>query len=84
MQAMIYLKEHPEIKHGDIRIAFNPDEEIGLGAHLFDVKRFGCDWAYTMDGGEVGEVNTKISMPPRQNCKSRELAYTRAMPRTKW
>lgn len=56
VQAMIYLKEHPEIKHGDIRIAFNPDEEIGLGAHLFDVKRFGCDWAYTMDGGEVGEI----------------------------
>lgn len=56
VQAMIYLKEHPEIKHCDIRIAFNPDEEIGLGAHLFDVKRFGCDWAYTMDGGEVGEI----------------------------
>ena len=56
VQAMIYLNEHPEIKHGDIRIAFNPDEEIGLGAHLFDVKRFGCDWAYTMDGGEVGEI----------------------------
>lgn len=56
VQAMVYLKEHPEIKHGDIRIAFNPDEEIGLGAHLFDVKRFGCDWAYTMDGGEVGEI----------------------------
>lgn len=56
VQTMIYLKEHPEIKHGDIRIAFNPDEEIGLGAHLFDVKRFGCDWAYTMDGGEVGEI----------------------------
>ena len=56
VQAMIYLKEHPEIKHGDIRIAFNPDEEIGLGAHLFDVKHFGCDWAYTMDGGEVGEI----------------------------
>lgn len=56
VQAMVYLKEHPEIKHGDIRIAFNPDEEIGLGAHLFDVERFGCDWAYTMDGGEVGEI----------------------------
>ncbi|MBP3536614.1 MAG: peptidase T [Muribaculaceae bacterium] len=51
-----YLLKHPEIKHGDIRIAFNPDEEIGLGAHKFDVKRFGADWAYTMDGGEVGEL----------------------------
>lgn len=56
VQAMVYLKEHPEIKHGKIRIAFNPDEEIGMGAHLFDVERFGCEWAYTMDGGEVGEL----------------------------
>ena len=56
VQAMVYLKEHPEVKHGTIRIAFNPDEEIGMGAHYFDVERFGCDWAYTMDGGEVGEL----------------------------
>ena len=56
VQAVVYLKEHPEIKHGKIRIAFNPDEEIGMGAHLFDVERFGCEWAYTMDGGEVGEL----------------------------
>ncbi len=54
--AVEYLISHPEIKHGDIRIAFNPDEEIGLGAHKFDVARFGADWAYTMDGGEVGEL----------------------------
>jgi len=51
-----YLMQHPEIKHGKIRIAFNPDEEIGLGAHKFDVERFGCDFAYTFDGGEVGEL----------------------------
>ncbi len=51
-----YLLQHPEIKHGDVRIAFNPDEEIGQGAHKFDVKLFGADWAYTMDGGEVGEL----------------------------
>lgn len=56
VEAMNYLLEHPEIKHGKIRIAFNPDEEIGRGAHLFDVEKFGCDWAYTMDGGEVGEL----------------------------
>lgn len=56
VQAMAYLKEHPEIKHGKIRIAFNPDEEIGLGAHKFDVEHFGCQWAYTMDGGEIGEL----------------------------
>ena len=56
ISAMVYLQEHPEIKHGKIRVGFNPDEEIGLGAHKFDVERFGCDWAYTMDGGEVGEL----------------------------
>jgi len=56
VQAMVYLQEHKDIKHGDIRIAFNPDEEIGMGAQHFDVERFGCDWAYTMDGGDVGEL----------------------------
>ncbi len=54
--AMAYLKQHPEIPHGKIRIGFNPDEEIGLGAHKFDVEKFGAKWAYTMDGGEVGEL----------------------------
>ena len=56
VQAMVYLQQHPEIKHGKIRVAFNPDEEIGMGAHHFDVGRFGCEWAYTMDGGDVGEL----------------------------
>ncbi|MBP6066218.1 peptidase T [Bacteroides sp.] len=56
VSAMAYLKAHPEIKHGKIRIGFNPDEEIGEGAHKFDVEKFGCQWAYTMDGGEVGEL----------------------------
>lgn len=56
VQAMVWLKQHPEVEHGTVRIAFNPDEEIGMGAHLFDVERFGCEWAYTMDGGEVGEI----------------------------
>lgn len=56
VQAMVYLQQHPEIKHGEIRIGFNPDEEIGLGAHHFDVEKFGCDFAYTMDGSEVGEI----------------------------
>lgn len=56
VQAMVYLQEHPDIKHGKIRIGFNPDEEIGLGAHHFDVEKFGCEFAYTMDGGEVGEI----------------------------
>ena len=56
IQAMVYLQEHPEIKHGKIRVAFNPDEEIGMGAHHFDVEKFGCEWAYTMDGGDIGEL----------------------------
>lgn len=54
--AVEYLMQHPEIKHGDIRIGFNPDEEIGLGAHKFDVKLFNADFAYTMDGGAIGEL----------------------------
>lgn len=56
VQAMCYLRDHKDIKHGDIRIAFNPDEEIGMGAHHFNVEKFGCEWAYTMDGGDVGEL----------------------------
>ena len=56
VSAIAYLQEHPEIEHGKVRIGFNPDEEIGEGAHHFDVALFGCDWAYTMDGGEVGEL----------------------------
>ncbi|MDE5673895.1 MAG: peptidase T [Muribaculaceae bacterium] len=54
--AISYLQAHPEIKHGKIRIAFNPDEEIGQGAHKFDVEKFGAEFAYTMDGGAVGEL----------------------------
>ncbi len=54
--AIEYLKAHPEIKHGDIRIGFTPDEEIGRGADFFDVQKFNAEWAYTMDGGEVGEL----------------------------
>ena len=54
--AMEYLIQHPEIKHGEIRIGFTPDEEIGLGAHKFDVDKFNAEWAYTMDGSQVGEL----------------------------
>ena len=56
VQAMVWLQEHKDVKHGKIRIAFNPDEEIGMGARHFDVEKFGCQWAYTMDGGDVGEL----------------------------
>ena len=54
--AMEYLIQHPEIKHGTIRICFTPDEEVGKGAHLFDVEKFGAEWAYTMDGSQIGEL----------------------------
>ncbi|WP_440882226.1 peptidase T [Tenacibaculum sp. C7A-26P2] len=56
VSAMEYLVQHPEIKHGKIRICFTPDEEVGKGAHLFDVEKFGAEWAYTMDGSQVGEL----------------------------
>ncbi|MFN0729337.1 peptidase T [Polaribacter gochangensis] len=56
VSAMEYLINHPEIKHGNIRICFTPDEEVGKGAHLFDVEKFGAAWAYTMDGSQVGEL----------------------------
>ena len=56
VSAMEYLVQHPEIKHGKIRVGFTPDEEIGRGAHKFDVKKFDADWAYTMDGSQVGEL----------------------------
>ncbi|MBQ2127118.1 MAG: peptidase T, partial [Bacteroidaceae bacterium] len=56
VSAIAYLQAHPEIKHGKVRIAFNPDEEIGRGAHNFNVPLFGCDWAYTIDGSCEGEL----------------------------
>lgn len=56
VSAMEYLIQHPEINHGKIRVCFTPDEEIGRGAHHFDVEKFGADWAYTMDGSQVGEL----------------------------
>lgn len=56
MEAVKYLTENPQIKHGTIKICFTPDEEIGRGAHKFDVKKFGADWAYTMDGSQIGEL----------------------------
>ena len=56
MTAMDYFIKNPDVKHGKVRIAFNPDEEIGLGAYHFDVEKFGCQFAYTMDGGEIGEL----------------------------
>ena len=75
--AIEWLIAHPEVKHGKVRVGFNPDEEIGMGAHKFNVEKFGCEWAYTMDGGELGEIEyenfnaaaakieiTGVSVPP--------------------
>ena len=56
VSAMEYLVNHPEIKHGPIKVGFTPDEEIGRGAHKFDVEKFGAQWAYTMDGSQIGEL----------------------------
>lgn len=56
VSAMEYLVQHPEIKHGPIKVGFTPDEEIGRGAHKFDVNKFGAQWAYTMDGSQIGEL----------------------------
>ena len=56
VQAMCYLRADDEIPHGELRMGFNPDEEIGMGAHHFDVEKFGCEWAYTMDGGDLGDL----------------------------
>lgn len=69
--AMEYLLENPQIKHGKIRIAFTPDEEIGRGAHKFDVKKFGAEWAYTMDGSQLGELEFE-----NFNAAKAELVFT--------
>lgn len=81
--AIAYLKEHPEIEHGKIRIGFNPDEEIGLGAHKFDVEKFGCKWAYTMDGGEVGELEFENFNAASAKVHVRVEMYIRAMRRVR-
>ena len=76
-RAMEYLLEHPEIKHGTIRVGFTPDEEIGRGAHKFDVEKFGGDWAYTMDGSQIGELEyenfnaASAKVTAGQKCSSR-------------
>ena len=62
MEGIKYLIDHPEIKHGTIRVGFTPDEEIGRGPHQFDVSRFNADFAYTMDGSQLENYNSKVSM----------------------
>ena len=81
VSAVVYLKEHPEIKHGKIRIGFNPDEEIGEGAHKFDVEKFGCEWGYTMDGGEVGELEFENFNAAAAKILLRDAMYIRGTPK---
>lgn len=75
MTAMDYLIKHPEIKHGTIRVAFTPDEEIGRGPHKFDVKRFNASFAYTVDGGRSASLNMKASMPLPQKLRLKATTY---------
>ena len=83
--AVAYLQSHPEIKHGKIRIGFNPDEEIGLGAHKFDVEKFGCEFAYTMDGGAVGEPRVrKLQRRIGQGYDQGAATSIPAMPSIRW
>ena len=78
VSAMEYLINHPEIKHGTIRVGFTPDEEIGRGAHKFDVEKFGAQWAYTMDGSQIGELEYE-----NFNAAGAEV-FTQAMPKERW
>ena len=83
--AMEYLIDHPEIKHGKIRIGFTPDEEIGRGAHHFDVNKFGADWAYTLDGSQIGELEYENFNAARaKDHHQPEKACIPDTPRTKW
>ena len=83
MTAAEYLLAHPELRHGKIRIGFTPDEEIGRGVDFFDVKAFGADFAYTMDGGFEGNSNTRTSTPRAPRSRSRAATSTRATPKTR-
>ncbi len=84
ISAVVYLQKHPEIVHGPIRIAFNPDEEIGQGAHKFDVERFGADWAYTMDGGEIGELEYENFNAAVARVTFKAATSIPDMPSTRW
>jgi len=81
--AMQYFLDHPEIKHGKVRIAFTPDEEIGRGADKFDVQKFDADWGYTVDGGEVGEFEYENFNALRQKLLFGDGMYIPDTPRTK-
>ena len=83
MTAMAYLIQHPELKHGKIRVAFTPDEEIGRGPHKFDVEAFGAKYAYTMDGGPLGELQYEsFNAAALVTCKGKNVHPGTA--KTKW
>lgn len=83
MTAAEYMLSHPEIRHGKIRIGFTPDEEIGRGVDFFDVKAFGADFAYTMDGGFEGELEYENFNAASARSRSRAATSTRATPKTR-
>ena len=84
MEAVKYLIEHPEIKHGRIRIAFTPDEEIGRGPHKFDVERFNADFAYTMDGSEFGELQFESFNAAEANITTHGVNVHPGSAKTSW
>lgn len=83
MTAIDYLKQHPEIKHGCIKVAFTPDEEIGRGADQFQIEKFGADFAYTMDGGIIGELQYESFNAAGAKITVHEKAFIQAMPKIK-
>lgn len=83
VSAAEYLMAHPEIQHGKIRLGFTPDEETGRSADRFDVKAFGADFAYTVDGGGSAAWSTRTSMRPIRRLSSTAAVSTRAMPRAR-
>ena len=84
MTALAYLKAHPEIKHCEIRVGFGPDEEIGIGADKFDVEDFDVDFAYTVDGGPLGELQYETSLQQEQNLPSTDAMSTLEQQKIKW
>lgn len=84
MSAAEYLMTHPGIKHGPVKIAFTPDEEIGRGVAKFDVKKFGAAYAYTIDGGQLGEMEYENFNAAMASITSRDAISTRDMPKARW
>ena len=84
MTAMEYFIQHPEVKHGKIRVAFTPDEEIGRGPHKFDVEKFGAKFAYTMDGGPLGELQYESFNAASAKVITKGKVCTQVLRKIKW